>query len=70
MIAVRLTALAALAALAGPPGLPRQPDADLVLRAVRSYRADRVQYRIELSRSFPDRRTQLTEFTPVFESGA
>jgi GWxTD domain-containing protein len=40
MIAVRLTALAALAALAGPPELPRQPDADLVLRAVRSYRAE------------------------------
>jgi GntR family transcriptional regulator len=43
---------------------------DPVYYQVRSYRADRVQYRIELSRSFPDRRTQLTEFTPVFESGA
>ena len=40
MIAVRLTALAALAALAGPPESPRQPDADLILRAVRSYRAE------------------------------
>jgi GWxTD domain-containing protein len=40
MIAVRLTALAALAALTGPPEPPRQPDADLILRAVRSYRAE------------------------------
>ena len=40
MIAVRLTALAALAALTGPPETPRQPDADLILRAVRSYRAE------------------------------
>jgi GWxTD domain-containing protein len=40
MIAVRLTALVALAAVAGPQKLPRQPDADLVLRAVRSYRAE------------------------------
>ena len=39
MIAVRLTALAALAAFAGQD-LPRQPDADLILRAVRSYRAE------------------------------
>ena len=39
MIAVRLTALAALAALTGPPEPPRQSDADLILRAVRSYRA-------------------------------
>jgi GWxTD domain-containing protein len=38
MIAVRLTALAALAALAGPPA--GQTDADLILRAVRSYRAE------------------------------
>jgi GWxTD domain-containing protein len=40
MIAVRLTALAALAALAGPPETPGQTDAELVLRAVRSYRAE------------------------------
>jgi len=40
MIAVRLTALAALAALTGPPELPGQLDADLILRAVRSYRAE------------------------------
>jgi GWxTD domain-containing protein len=40
MIAVRLTALAALAALTGPTDLPRQPEADLILRAVRSYRAE------------------------------
>jgi GWxTD domain-containing protein len=40
MIAVRLTALVALAALTGPPEAPRQPEADLILRAVRSYRAE------------------------------
>jgi len=40
MIAVRLTALAALAALAGPQAHAGQPDADLILRAVRSYRAE------------------------------
>jgi GWxTD domain-containing protein len=40
MFAVRLTTLAILAALAEPPQLPRQPDADLILRAVRSYRAE------------------------------
>lgn len=40
MIAVRLTALVALAALAGPPETPGQTDADLILRAVRSYRAE------------------------------
>jgi GWxTD domain-containing protein len=40
MIAVRLTALAALATFSGPAELPRQPDADLILRAVRSYRAE------------------------------
>ena len=40
MIAVRLTALAALMAMAGPPEPAGQPDADLILRAVRSYRAE------------------------------
>jgi len=32
--------LAILTAMAGPRQLPRQPDADLILRAVRSYRAE------------------------------
>jgi GWxTD domain-containing protein len=40
MFAVRLTTLAFLTAMAGPGQLPRQPDADLILRAVRSYRAE------------------------------
>jgi GntR family transcriptional regulator len=42
---------------------------DPIYYQIRTYRADRVQYRVELSRTFPDQRTQLTEFTPVFESG-
>src|SRR5918994_5552716 len=40
MLAVRLTTLAILTAMAVPRQLPRQPDADLILRAVRSYRAE------------------------------
>lgn len=40
MLAVRLTTLAFLTAMAEPGQLPRQPDADLILRAVRSYRAE------------------------------
>ena len=41
MLAVRLLTLAFLASLAGPGQLPGQPDTDLILRAVRSYRAER-----------------------------
>lgn len=40
MIAVPLMGLAALAALTGLPDLSKQLDADLILRAVRSYRAE------------------------------
>jgi GWxTD domain-containing protein len=40
MFVVRLSTLAFLTAMAGPGQMPRQPDADLVLRAVRSYRAE------------------------------
>lgn len=35
----------------------------------RYYRADRVRYRLELSREFPNRLSRLTEFAPVFEPG-
>ena len=40
MLAVRLLTLASLASVAGPGQLPGQPDTDLILRAVRSYRAE------------------------------
>ncbi len=40
MLAVRLTILTILAAMAGRGQSPRQPGADLILRAVRSYRAE------------------------------
>ena len=40
MLAVRLLTLALLASVAGPGELPGQPDTDLILRAVRSYRAE------------------------------
>ena len=40
MLAVRLLTLAILTAMAGPRQLPSQPGADLILRAVRSYRAE------------------------------
>ena len=40
MLAVRLTILTILAAMAGREQSPSQPDADLILRAVRSYRAE------------------------------
>ncbi len=40
MLAVRLLTLACLASVAGPGDLPGQPDTDLILRAVRSYRAE------------------------------
>jgi GWxTD domain-containing protein len=40
MLAVRLLALAFLTSVAGPGELPGQPDTDLILRAVRSYRAE------------------------------
>lgn len=40
MFAVRLLTLALLASVAGPGELPGQPDNDLILRAVRSYRAE------------------------------
>ena len=40
MLAVRLLTLALLASVAGPGDLPGQPDTDLILRAVRSYRAE------------------------------
>ena len=40
MLAVRLMTLAFLMAMATPGQLPRQSDADLILRAVRSYRAE------------------------------
>lgn len=39
-MAVRWLTLALLASMAGPGDLPGQPDTDLILRAVRSYRAD------------------------------
>lgn len=35
----------------------------------RYYRADRVRYRLELSRDYPTRSSRLTEFAPVFEPG-
>jgi len=40
MLAVRLLTLAFLASVAGPGELPGQPDTDLILRAVRSYRVE------------------------------
>ena len=40
MHAVRLLTLALLASVASPGELPGQPDTDLILRAVRSYRAE------------------------------
>ena len=40
MLAVRLTTLAILTAMGGGRQVSRQPDADLILRAVRSYRAE------------------------------
>jgi GWxTD domain-containing protein len=40
MLAVRLLTLAFLVSVAGPGELPGQPDTDLILRAVRSYRAE------------------------------
>jgi GWxTD domain-containing protein len=40
MLAVRLLTLAFLASVTGPGELPGQPDTDLILRAVRSYRAE------------------------------
>jgi GWxTD domain-containing protein len=40
MLAVRLLTLAFLASVAGPGQLPGQPDTDLILRAVRSYRVE------------------------------
>jgi GWxTD domain-containing protein len=40
MLAVRLLTLAFMASVAGPGQLPGQPDTDLILRAVRSYRAE------------------------------
>ena len=43
---------------------PRQP----VYYQERSYRADRVRYRVELTRGDQDERSRLTEFTPVFET--
>ncbi|HEU4792029.1 MAG TPA: GntR family transcriptional regulator, partial [Nitrolancea sp.] len=43
---------------------PRQP----VYYQERSYPADRVRYRLELSRGREDERSRLTEFTPIFES--
>ena len=43
---------------------PRQP----VYYQERSYPADRVRYRLELSRGREDERSRLTEFTTIFES--
>ena len=40
MLAVRLLTLVFPASVAGPGQLPGQPDTDLILRAVRSYRAE------------------------------
>lgn len=40
---------------------------DPIYYQIRSYRADRVRYRLELSRKFPGERAHLTEFTPVFD---
>jgi GWxTD domain-containing protein len=40
MLVFRLTALAFVMAMAAPEQSPRQPDSDLVIRAVRSYRAE------------------------------
>ncbi len=42
---------------------------DPIYFQIRSYRADRVRYRLELGRDYPDQRNQLVEFTPVFETG-
>lgn len=42
---------------------PRQP----VYYQERSYRADRVCYRLELTRGPQDERSRLAEFTPIFE---
>lgn len=42
---------------------------DPIYFQIRSYRADRVRYRLELRRDFPDQRNQLMGFTPVFETG-
>ncbi len=41
---------------------------DPIYYQIRSYRADRVRYRLEVKRDYPDRRTHLMEFAPVFES--
>jgi GntR family transcriptional regulator len=41
---------------------------DPIYYQIRSYRADRVRYRLEVTRDYPDRRTHLMEFAPVFES--
>jgi GntR family transcriptional regulator len=42
---------------------------DPIYFQIRSYRADRVRYRLELRRDYPDQRNQLMGFAPVFESG-
>lgn len=42
---------------------------DPIYFQIRSYRADRVRYRLELSRDYPNARNQLLGFEPVFEDG-
>lgn len=42
---------------------------DPIYFQVRSYRADRVRYRLELRRDYPNQPNQLMEFAPVFETG-
>ena len=42
---------------------------DPIYFQIRSYRADRVRYRLELSRNHPDQPNQLMGFMPVFETG-
>ncbi len=42
---------------------------DPIYFQIRSYRADRVRYRLELRRESPNQPNQLMGFTPVFETG-
>lgn len=42
---------------------------DPIYFQIRSYRADRVRYRLELRRDYPNARNQLLGFEPVFEDG-
>jgi GntR family transcriptional regulator len=42
---------------------------DPIYFQIRSYRADRVRYRLELRRDYPNQPNKLMGFTPVFETG-